>query len=198
MLPFFFMSVVLHEVSHGWVAERLGDTTARRMGRLSLNPLRHVDMMGTILLPFLLIVMRSPVIFGWAKPVPIDALSLRPPKRDLMWVGLAGPAMNLILALGFGLTLRVSGLGPGDLLWQIGAGVVLINLVLAFFNLIPIPPLDGSRILVGLLPIRYARLWLQLEPFGFLVLVALLFFGVIHRILGPLVAMTAALLGVRG
>ncbi len=192
-LPLFLMSVVLHEVSHGWVAYRLGDSTAKEAGRLTLNPLAHIDFFGTLLLPFLLAAIHSPVVFGWAKPVPVNFLNLHHPKRDMIWVGLVGPLTNLTIAFILSLLLE---LGPsGGLAALITVGV-LINLVLAVFNLIPIPPLDGSRVLAGLLPPKQAVWLIRLEPFGFLILVPLLWLGLVDRFLWPSVRFLAVLLGV--
>ena len=197
VLSIFIVSLVCHEVSHGWVAYRLGDPTAKALGRLSLNPLRHIDWVGTVAIPWLLAVSHSPVVFGWAKPVPIDYRQLEHPKRDLIWVGLAGPAANVALALLAALALRVARVPQDGTVWgAIGATVVLVNLSLACFNLIPIPPLDGSRVLVGLLPWPAARWVARVEPFGFLILIALMYLGVINRFVWPLVGHAARALGV--
>ncbi|MBI1976407.1 MAG: site-2 protease family protein [Candidatus Omnitrophica bacterium] len=192
-LPLFLMSVVLHEVSHGWVAYRLGDSTAKEAGRLTLNPLAHIDFFGTLLLPFLLAAVHSPVVFGWAKPVPVNFLNLYHPKRDMIWVGLVGPLMNLTIAFILSLLLQLGPSGGLSALITVG---VLINLVLAVFNLIPIPPLDGSRVLAGLLPPKQAVWLIRLEPFGFLILIPLLWLGLVDRFLWPSVRFLAAFLGV--
>lgn len=189
----FLMSVILHEVSHGWVAYHRGDMTARNAGRLTLNPIAHIDFWGTLLLPVLLIVIHSPVIFGWAKPVPVNFLNLYHPKRDMIWVGAAGPLTNITIAFLFSLLLR-SGLSQ-ELTALVTLGA-LINIVLAVFNLIPIPPLDGSRVLTGLLPPRQAALLLRMEPYGFIILVGLLWSGILGKFLWPVVQFLAALLGV--
>lgn len=196
VLSAFLLALVCHEVSHGWVAYRLGDPTAKTLGRLSLNPLRHIDLVGTVAVPWLLIATHAPIIFGWAKPVPINYQQLGHPKRDLIWVGLAGPAANLALALLTAAVMRLAHLPEGTAWWAAGATVVLINLVLALFNLLPIPPLDGSRVLVGLLPLPAARWVARIEPFGFLILIALMYVGAINRVLWPLVVTAARLLGV--
>lgn len=181
VLPLIF-AIVFHEVAHGRVARLLGDPTAAERGRLSLNPLRHVDPFGTIVLPGLLALVHAPV-FGWAKPVPVDYARLRNPKRDMALVGAAGPACNFVLAaltaVGIGLIARA--LGPGA---QPGAALVflfenlnnfiLFNCFLGMFNLLPLPPFDGSRILRGVLPWPAARLLDRIEPFG-IVIFALLF-----------------------
>jgi len=168
----------VHEFSHAFAAERFGDSTARMMGRLTLNPLPHIDPFGTIILPGLLILLRAPFIFGWAKPVPVNPFNLRNPKRDLVWVSLAGPASNLVFALVCGLILRFSLLftssGP---ITAMLAWAVIIGLVLAAFNLIPVPPLDGSGILKGLLPDSMQEGYARYERFGFLILLGLFTIG---------------------
>ena len=193
MLPLFVMAVVVHEVSHGVVALRFGDTTALTAGRLTLNPLRHIDLFGTILLPLMLALFHAP-LFGWAKPVPVNAMRLRHPKRDIFWVGAAGPAANFSFAVVVSLLMRVVPLP--DIGVVIGTSLILINLVLGIFNLLPIPPLDGSRILAGVLPARFLPFLMRMERWGFLILFALLYLGVIDRILWPLVAWCAKALGV--
>lgn len=189
------MALVCHEVSHGWVAHRLGDPTAHAMGRLSLNPLRHIDPIGTVLVPGVLMLSGSPLVFGWAKPVPISAWQLRHPQRDMIWVGLAGPAANFALAAAVAALLRLGHVPMTSWLGALGATAVVINLVLGVFNLLPVPPLDGSRVLFGLLPRPAARLLAALEPFGFLLLILLMMFGVTSRIIWPIVHRLAALLG---
>ncbi|MBI4723212.1 MAG: site-2 protease family protein [Candidatus Stahlbacteria bacterium] len=166
------------------MALRKGDTTARDYGRLTLNPIPHIDIFGTLIFPFLLIVMHSGVIFGWAKPVPINIYSLRNPKRDLMWIGAAGPLSNIGIAVILSVLVRF----VGDLPIQVLIYAISINLLLAFFNLIPIPPLDGSRILQGLLPYELQEKYLELERFGFIIIFLLLGVGVINRVLYPLVS----------
>ncbi len=193
-LPLFLVSVVLHEVSHGWVAYHLGDSTAKNAGRLTLNPLAHIDYLGTLLLPFLLVALHSPIVFGWAKPVPVNFLNLHHPKRDMIWVGMVGPMTNITIAFVLSLLLRL-GL-PQALASWLTLGI-LINLVLAVFNLIPIPPLDGSRVLTGLLPPKQAIFLLRLEPFGFLILLPLLWLGIVDKVLWPTVQFLAAFMGVK-
>ena len=191
-------AVVFHEVAHGWVANRLGDPTAARMGRLTLNPLAHIDIFGTILVPLMLIIASSPFIFGYAKPVPVNFNNLRNPKRDMIWVAAAGPMTNLLLAGGCTMAWRLlapmtnaqgeisSALGhfvvPLVLMAQTG---ILINITLAVFNMLPLPPLDGGRVLVGLLPEPISLKVARLEPFGFVILIALLMTRTLDRVIDP-------------
>ncbi|MBF0282467.1 MAG: site-2 protease family protein [Zetaproteobacteria bacterium] len=191
-LPVLF-AVILHEVAHGWVADRLGDNTARFMGRLTLNPFKHIDPIGTILVPLLLVISNAPFLFGYAKPVPVDARKLNHPKKDMVWVALAGPLMNVVLAIASMLMLAAALMLPHSWMWFTQPLVlmcqasIMINLVLFVFNLIPIPPLDGGRIAVGLLPGPLAWQLSRIEPFGFLIIVTLLFFGAFQVTIGPLV-----------
>lgn len=197
----FLLSVVLHEVAHGWMAEKLGDPTARLKGRITLNPLPHIDILWTILLPAFLLLARSPIIFGAAKPVPINAFNLRNPKRDMMLIGAAGPVTNIVIASAAILLFRFlknSDFVPRYVLAFL-AILVLINVVLAFFNLIPIPPLDGSHILVGLLPYKLALRIEMAKGYGFILLMLLIFpiFGgrsALSYIIKPLMDLTLKLL----
>ena len=182
----FFSAIVVHEFSHAFVAYKRGDMTAARSGRLTLNPLAHIDPFGTILLPIFLIAVRSPVLFGWAKSVPIDFSALKNPKKDIIWVGLAGPAANLLLALLTTLIVK-TGVISGAAMTQIAGHVILINIILAVFNLITIPPLDGSRIVMGLLPAPLAIRYAAIEPYGFIILFALLYLGLFNIIIWPIV-----------
>lgn len=187
------LAVVLHEVAHGWMADRLGDNTARFMGRLTLNPMKHIDPFGTILIPLMLIVAGSPFLFGYAKPVPVDFRKLRNPKRDMIWVAAAGPVTNLLLALASTLLLAAVVQMPQNMIWMaeplalMCQASIIINLVLFIFNLIPLPPLDGGRVAVGLLPGPLAYQLSRVEPYGFLIIVALLIFGFLQTVIGPLV-----------
>jgi len=182
----FFSAIVVHEFSHAFVAYKRGDMTAARSGRLTLNPLAHIDPFGTILLPIFLIFVRSPVLFGWAKPVPIDFSALKNPKKDIIWVGLAGPAANLLLALLATLIVK-SGVIVGATMTRIAGHVILVNVILAVFNLIPIPPLDGSRIVMGLLPAPLAVRYATIERYGFIILFALLYLRLFDVIIWPVV-----------
>lgn len=178
-LPVLF-AITIHEAAHGYVARALGDNTAHMMGRVTLNPVKHIDPFGTVLLP-LLLYFTTPFLIGYAKPVPVNFSQLRHPKRDMVWVALAGPASNLVQALAWALAFTVltaSGVEERFFLLMCMAGV-LVNFVLAAFNLFPFPPLDGGRILVGLLPHGPAAALSRLEPWGFFVVLGLFFLGVV-------------------
>lgn len=194
-LAVFFLAVVLHECAHGWVAFLLGDKTAKYAGRLTLNPLAHIDPVGTIFLPIFLLISKSPIVFGWAKPVPINYWALRNPKRDILWVGLAGPLANIIIAFLMSLFLR-SALNPESLLVFIFKKAIAVNLVLAAFNLIPIPPLDGSRALVSLLPKKCANQFAKLEKYGIFIIIILLYFKILDPVIWAILKALTSLLNI--
>ena len=185
------LAITLHEAAHGWVADRLGDPTARNMGRISINPLRHVDPMGTVVIP-LLLVLLSGFVIGWAKPVPVDPRRFKQPLLDMAIVALAGPASNFIMASCWALLISLSTtfLVSGPLMMhliQIGKAGVTINLILFVLNLFPIPPLDGGRVVAGVLPREMALAYMRIEPFGMWIILALLVSGVLGQILWPVV-----------
>lgn len=182
------MSVVIHEVSHGAMANYLGDPTAKYAGRLSLNPIKHLDPWGSLLIPLFLLIIHSPVLFGWAKPVPVNFYNLRNQKWGPAMVAGAGPGSNLFIALIFGLTLRFAPLGASvytQSLVQIFAYIVVLNLLLAIFNLVPIPPLDGSKILFTFLPSKYQYVAANMERYGMILLLFFIFF--LFRFILPIV-----------
>jgi Zn-dependent protease len=189
-LPLVF-AITVHEASHGFAAKRFGDRTAELLGRLTLNPIKHIDPMGTVLVPLLLIAIGSPMVFGWAKPVPVAARNFKNPRRDMAVVAAAGPASNIVMALGWALVLRLA-MGPLAELGNIAMGLVLmaqfgvlINAVLAVLNMLPIPPLDGGRVATGLLPPKIAYSYARIEPYGMWILFGLIFMGLLGPILQP-------------
>lgn len=206
------VAIVLHEISHGWVANAFGDPTARRLGRLSLNPIRHVDPVGTVALPLILVLAGAPV-FGWAKPVPVRAERMRNPRVHMMMVALAGPGMNLLLALLGAIALSIalhfgSSTAPGmPFLLANLQNFLVINIFLAVFNLLPVPPFDGGHVVEGLLPRPLARIWASIGRFGFPLLIFLLLVlpflvpgaDIVERLVVPpvrtLIGLYAALVG---
>lgn len=191
LLVIVFFSVVCHEISHGLVAYRLGDPTAYRAGRLTFNPLPHIDIFGTIILPLFLVLSGSSFIFAWAKPVPVNSSYFRNPRDGMMYVAMAGPGTNLALALLLALAAHMgAGFLPGWLLGTL-AMASLINIILMVFNLLPIPPLDGSRIVARFLSGRTLWNYMKLERYGLFIVFGLLFLGVITRILWPAVTLAA-------
>lgn len=187
------LAITVHEVAHGWVANKLGDPTAKQMGRLTLNPLKHIDLFGTIIMPGILLMLGG-IVFGYAKPVPIGWRNLHNPRRDMALVAIAGPLTNAVMAIGWALVAKLA-------IWQYAAGHIeigaplyfmcsvgiMLNLVLLVLNLIPIPPLDGSRVVASFLTGTWSRNYARIEPFGFLILLALLVFGVLGHVLDPAV-----------
>lgn len=196
-LPVLF-AITLHEAAHGYAARHFGDNTAWMMGRVSLNPMQHIDPVGTILMPLLLYFATSGAfLFGYAKPVPVRFGNLRHPKRDMVWVALAGPGANLFMALLWGISLYLlQGAGVTEPFFlKMCQGGVLVNVVMFAFNMFPLPPLDGGRILVGLLPYRQAELVSRIEPWGFFIVMALVIMNVISTLwMQPVMALTYWLL----
>jgi Zn-dependent protease len=186
ILPVIF-AITVHEVAHGWVAKRYGDNTASGLGRLTLNPIKHIDWVGTIILPGLLLLTGTGFIFGWAKPVPVDTRNFKNPRKDMAVVALAGPISNLLMALGWALLARIAVLIGVEFISTpiiyMGVAGISINLVLALINLLPIPPLDGSRVLTGILPNYWAWKYNQLERYGFIILLILLYTRVLNAVL---------------
>ena len=188
-------SIIIHEVSHGFVADKLGDPTARLQGRLTLNPKPHIDLFGSIILPLILMISHSPILFGWAKPVPFDPFNLKNPRKDLALISLAGPSANFIIAILFSIIARILVLinfSGFEFFYSLAVSTVLLNVVLGVFNLIPIHPLDGFKVVGGLLSEKQASEWYQLERFGIIFLLAFLFLPVggsnmLNLVLGPVI-----------
>ena len=182
-------SLSFHEAAHAWAADRLGDPTARRLGRLTLNPLAHIDWIGTVLFPLVAMLSNLPLI-GWAKPVPVDMRNLRAPRRDFALVALAGPVSNIVLAVGFALVLKAQGGlvpdGGQTVITGALALAVFLNVLLAVFNLLPIPPLDGGNVLAGIVPESVAQLIDRMRPYGFLLLYAMVLLGVLDLFVWPI------------
>ena len=197
-IPVLF-AITLHEAAHGYVARHFGDMTAYQQGRISLNPLRHIDPVGTILFPLLTLWLGG-ILFGWAKPVPVNFSALRRPKQDMLWVAIAGPASNLVMALGWALLYKMAWLFPGSyfaepLLSMASIGIN-INVILMMLNLLPLPPLDGGRVAVSLLPHRQAYQLSRVEPYGIFILIFLVISGMLGLIFLPLVSMVYKLISV--
>jgi len=193
-LPVIF-AITLHEAAHGYAARHFGDSTAYMLGRISLNPLRHIDPLGTIVVPLLTLFLGG-ILFGWAKPVPVNFGNLHNPRRDMLWVAAAGPAANLAMAVGWALVMKLATLMPDSAfslpMALMGKAGVTINTILLVLNLLPLPPLDGGRIVTSLLPPPLAWRFAALERYGFIILIALLFFGVLNTIMWPLVRAVAS------
>lgn len=197
------LAITLHEAAHAWVANRCGDPTAKMLGRLSINPLRHVALVGTIIVPLVVAILSQfQFIFGWAKPVPVDWSKLHNPRRDMGIVAIAGPLSNFIIALLWAGLFKIATLLHPEtsrpilfLLLTAQAGII-VNLVVAFVNLIPIPPLDGSRIIASLLPPRQAVFYLKIERYGLFILIALLFTGLLNNLLGPALSWAIAMINI--
>jgi len=194
--PPVIFAITVHEAAHGYAAKYFGDLTAFKAGRITLNPIKHIDLFGTILVPAITILLGG-ILFGWAKPVPVDFGRLRNPKKDMLWVAAAGPASNFLMAIFWALVIKFSSSAPEVIAYPLvlmaKAGIG-INIVLMVLNLLPLPPLDGGRIAVSLLPMHLARPFAQLERFGFIILIALLFTGVLSKILDPFINVVYSLI----
>ncbi len=194
-LPVLF-AITLHEAAHAFAARYFGDLTAYAQGRMSLNPIRHIDPLGTILIPLGLALLSSPFIFGYAKPVPVDFSRLRHPKRDMLWVALAGPAANLVMAFAWAILYFIL-FGAGmeeEYFFRVSEAGIWVNVILFAFNMFPLPPLDGGRILTSLLPMRLAIRFARLEPYGFFIMLALMMLNVLKYWMMPVIAAANMLL----
>jgi Zn-dependent protease len=187
-LPILF-AITLHEAAHAYAAKHFGDLTAYAQGRMSLNPIKHIDLFGTILIPLALALLKSPFIFGYAKPVPVDFSRLRNPKRDMAWVALAGPAANLIMALMWMVVFYSLDAAAVDdeYFFLVAKAGVFINLVLFAFNLFPLPPLDGGRIMTSILPMHYAIKFARIEPYGFFIVLGMMMLNLLHYWMVPVI-----------
>ena len=195
-LPVIF-AITLHEAAHGYVAKYFGDPTAYMLGRVTLNPLKHIDPIGTVILPLAMFMLGIPP-FGWAKPVPVNFNQLRNPKRDMLWVAAAGPLANLVMVIFWAFVIRLAGALPENTFVEpmvlMGVAGIFINIMLMVLNLFPLPPLDGGRIAVSLLPKQIADQFSRIEPFGFFILIALLYTGVLWTVLSPFIQLSLLLL----
>jgi len=186
IIPLIF-AITVHEFAHGWVANQRGDSTARLLGRLTLNPIKHIDPIGTILVPAVLFFTGSPFLFGWAKPVPINFNALKSPKQDMILIALAGPISNFVMALLWFLIILFAADMQSKLLLDMAQFGIAINLILGVFNLLPLPPLDGSRVVSALLPNNLTYRYNKLEAYGLYILLVLLFLGIFEKIILPIV-----------
>ena len=195
-IPVLF-AITLHEAAHGYVARMFGDSTAYVAGRITLNPIKHIDPIGTIVVPLVILLVTKGMLFGWAKPVPVDIGSLRRPKQDMVWVAAAGPGANLLMAIVWAIFLTVQraiGLNEQFFLAMAVAGIQ-VNLVLMALNLLPVPPLDGGRIMVGLLPHRLSYQFSRIEPYGLIIVILLLASGTLGFFLSPFLQFGRAIVG---
>ena len=186
LIAVFIIVIVAHEFAHGYAAYKLGDYTAKQAGRLTLNPIKHLDPIGTVVLPAILIITSSPVIIGWAKPVPVNPYNFKNPRMGMLLTSLAGPGANFFLAVIFAAIFKM-GLFPPDSLGELFLlRGVAISLILGIFNMIPIPPLDGSNIVASLLPPRYGQFYMRIERFGFIIIIGLLYIGLFDKVIIPI------------
>jgi Zn-dependent protease len=188
-LPVLF-AITVHEVAHGWVANKLGDSTAKMLGRLTLNPFKHIDPIGTVVVPLAMVLLQTGFVFGWAKPVPVNMNKLNSPRKDMAIVAIAGPLSNLVMAIFWVFVFKLGNSVITDPniakgIMAMGQAGILINLILFVFNLLPIPPLDGSRVLSGFLPKSLSDVMDKIEPYGLFIVIGLLYFGVLNSILTP-------------
>lgn len=199
------LAITLHEAAHGYAAKKLGDLTAYQEGRITLNPIKHIDLIGTLVVPaVLLLATGGKIAFGWAKPVPVNFSALRNPKRDMLWVAAAGPGANLLMAIGWALLFKLALIAPENYfsspLLEMSKGGILINLVLMVLNLIPVPPLDGGRIAISALPHAMAYNLAKLEPYGLLIIMLLMASGVLssfmYPILGSIIGVLSFVFGI--
>lgn len=194
--PPVLLAITLHEAAHGWVAHKLGDDTASRLGRISINPLRHIDPMGTVVIPLAMLLMTGFVI-GWAKPVPVDMRQFSQPILDMALVAVAGPASNFLMACGWALVMALAADGLGQaasFMVEMGQAGITINLILMVLNLLPIPPLDGGRVVAGVMPPRMALTFMRIEPWGMWIVIGLLVSGILGKILWPVVQQFEAII----
>ncbi|MBA2411524.1 MAG: site-2 protease family protein [Burkholderiaceae bacterium] len=195
-IPVLF-AITVHEASHGYVARMFGDNTAYVLGRVTLNPIKHIDPLGTIAVPLGMVILTG-FMFGWAKPVPVDWSSLRKPKRDMIWVAAAGPAVNLLMAIAWGIIFRVlQVVGVEErFFFEVARAGIQVNLVFMALNLLPIPPLDGGRIVSGLLPQKLSNAYSRVEPFGLFIIIGLMVSGALSFLLRPFLAIGEAIVGI--
>lgn len=188
-LPVLF-AITIHEVAHGWVASKLGDNTAKMLGRLTLNPFKHIDPIGTVLVPLAMVLLQTGFVFGWAKPVPVNMRNLNSPRKDMAIVAAAGPISNLIMAVFWVFVFKLGSSVITDPniakgIMAMGQAGIMINLILFVFNLLPIPPLDGSKVLSGIVPSSVSAIMDKIEPYGLFIVIGLLYFGVLNAIITP-------------
>lgn len=189
-IPVLF-AITIHEVAHGWVANLLGDKTAKMLGRLTVNPIKHIDPIGTIVVPIAMVVLQTGFVFGWAKPVPVNTQNLKSPRRDMAIVAAAGPISNLLMAVFWVVMFKLSSTLISDPaiaqgMMAMGRAGIIINLILFIFNLFPIPPLDGSKVLAGFLPPTLSNLMDRIEPYGLFIVLGLVYFGVLNTLMEPI------------